>query len=109
MRKRDDRAGGLTLADLLGSSRIKYSPDAVLFLVPRPGKGPLPATCRPVSLRLAKGRDGMTCTTIPLLFEYTRYRFWEEGGAQIGKPHAGGSEPASTAAAQGVLVGDPEE
>jgi hypothetical protein len=109
VRKRDDRSGGLTLDDLLGSS-IKYSPDGVLFLEPRPSRGLLPEPSIPVTLRLAKGRDGMTCKAIPLVFEYTRYRFSEEGVAQAGKIRADSSaQPASTAVRQGFLVGDPEE
>jgi replicative DNA helicase len=78
--RKEGRTG--TAVDLLGSSRLAYAADAVLLLNPAEGGDAPGADTVPVTLTIAKGRDGTVRKEIPLLFEHARYRFRERGGDQ---------------------------
>jgi hypothetical protein len=70
---------GLELADLLGSGDLGYIAGTVMFLEPAKVNSDPAAAAVPVVVRIAKGRDGVTRTTVPLLFDHTRSRFREPG------------------------------
>jgi replicative DNA helicase len=74
VRKTDMPHHRLTLADVMGSSRIIYSADSVLLLEPSREQADGSSEI-PVTLRIAKGRDGVVRRDIPLIFEHTRSRF----------------------------------
>jgi hypothetical protein len=67
----------LTCDDFVGSTRLQYSADAIFML--EPGVAAPAADCVPVTVRVAKGRDGTVRTAVPLLFGHTRSRFREAG------------------------------
>lgn len=87
---RKNQLWGTQLADLMGSSRLGYGADAVLFLhtmtkdelnqhyefsndAPETRIEQMRGEGRsPLILRVAKGRDGMTLGDIPLEFQYRR-------------------------------------
>jgi hypothetical protein len=82
-------AGGadLGMADLLGSTHLKYAPDAVLFL--EAGNGTAPSTgVAPRVLAIEKGREGVEHARIPLAFDFRVYRF-REAAATAGVAAAG--------------------
>jgi hypothetical protein len=76
LRKADFSSEELLMEDLLGSARLAYGADTILLL-----HGSAAADhsidAVQVSLKLAKGRDGTTRTTIPLVFEHRVCRFRE--------------------------------
>jgi replicative DNA helicase len=81
------RASPLTLDDLMGSRRLGYGAEAVLLLDQAVPPVDAAAAVLPVTLRIAKGRDGVTRGDVPLLFEHACCRFREAGGASaLGAP-----------------------
>jgi replicative DNA helicase len=85
--RKDKSSAGLTVDDLLGSSRLSYSPDTILLLeqddhTARTTKGRVPMV-----INVAKGRDGTRRGRIPLLFDYEHYRYYEAA------PKAPGNKP----------------
>lgn len=79
VRKGESGRMELTTADLLGSSRLGYAPDAVLLLEQADGDANPAKSVVPLVLRIDKGRDRVTRTQIPLLFEHRLSRFRERG------------------------------
>jgi hypothetical protein len=75
VRKGDGNGSQLTIEDLMGSASTGYSADAVLLLETDQEDTAAPSV--PVRLRIAKGRDGVVRTTIPLIFHHTCSRFTE--------------------------------
>jgi hypothetical protein len=79
VRKPQGDRTGLSLDDLLGSSRLKYAADAVLLLE-RDGEARARAGhTAPLVLHVAKGRDGTTRQRLKVRFEYDTYQFLESG------------------------------
>ncbi|MBL8796946.1 MAG: AAA family ATPase [Planctomycetia bacterium] len=85
VRKGEPGRAELGLVDLMGSSRLGYSADAVLLLEADATRAATTDTA-PLHLRIAKARDGMARQVIPLHFDYTRYRFREPGTRQPASP-----------------------
>jgi hypothetical protein len=82
VRKGDSRRSRLTMEDLLGSTRLSYGADCILLLEPRGQEHDTHDKTVPLTLRVAKGRDGVTRTDIPLEFAYATYQFREANHTQ---------------------------
>jgi replicative DNA helicase len=75
IRKGEDTRRELTLEDIKGSGRIAFDADTVLLMMtPKSTDG---SATVPVTLRIAKARDGATRTDISLMFHHTVYNFTE--------------------------------
>jgi len=75
VRKGESGRTEISVSDLMGSARVGYSAECVLLL--EQAKEVADGPVVPVSLKVAKGRDGAVRTQIDLLFEHTRSRFRE--------------------------------
>jgi hypothetical protein len=98
LRKPEGSRGALTVYDLLGSARLGYAADAVLLM--EPAGDPTNPVAVPVTLRIAKGRDGMERQDLALTFEHTRSRFTQrqEDGGKSAKKQGQQQKQASKAA-----------
>jgi len=79
------------ISDLLGSRQYAYAAETILLLE---SNGLSTSGRVPVTLRVAKGREGITGTSIPLIFEPAISRF-SEGTAEPAKPAQGQGQAAS--------------
>jgi replicative DNA helicase len=77
VRKGEPGRSELWLDDLFGAGQIGYKADTALLLWQRPGADPSSPNV-PMTLRIAKGRDGVTRTDIPLIFHHTKSQFTDE-------------------------------
>jgi hypothetical protein len=98
LRKPDGNRSTLTISDLLGSARLGYAADSALLM--EPAGDPTNPDAVPVTLRIAKGRDGMQRQDLALSFEHTRSRFTErqDDGGKSAKNRVQQQKRASTLA-----------
>jgi hypothetical protein len=61
----------------MGSARLGYGAECVLLLE-QPREVDHASATVPLTLTVAKGRDGMMRSTIPLIFHHTQSRFIED-------------------------------
>lgn len=74
IRKSDSRKSALTVDDLLGSGRLASVASTVLLLEPNSAAGDSSERAA-MTLRVAKGRDGVRRGDYPLWFYFDKYRF----------------------------------
>lgn len=92
----------LTPDDLHGDSGLAYSAGTILFLEPDNGRAAGQHTA-PVTLSVAKGRDGVTRGRHPLDFAFTAYTFREAATTSPGPPvPAGGAAGSAKAKSKGA-------
>ena len=95
VRKGETGRTELGIADLMGSSRLGYAAEAILLMESETVDKAENAI--PVTLRIAKGRDGAARTQVQLLFEHTCYRFREappRRSSKTGKSAKDAKKPA---------------
>ena len=82
---KDKEDWGGELADVMGSARGSYTPDMVFLLNPGNNKNLKQSNENApgvlTKLKIAKGRDGVTKTTVDLIFWYTQSRFEENSSS----------------------------
>ena len=94
VRKGESGRTELNSSDLMGSARLAYSAESVLLLEPTKEGNEGPVV--PITLNIAKARDGSARTKINLLFEHTKSRFSEAPAPRSPKKGTKAKGPANT-------------
>ena len=90
---RKDTARELDLNDLKGDGRITSDADCVLLMYPANDRPDANSNFVPMTMRIAKGRDGVNRVDVPLWFDFEHYCFHGEDPSRTPRPSsAGGGE-----------------
>jgi hypothetical protein len=95
---------GLAVTDLLGSTGLGYSAQAVLFLEPHAVQGDDDDRV-PLRLSIPKGRDGVRRTELELILDPWRYRFYEPAAHAFRQGH----DRTGNASKRRRLAGSPSD
>jgi hypothetical protein len=80
---RKDEPQEITLNDLKGDGRMTSDADCVLLMFPSAGR-PASDHLRPMTIRIAKGRDGVNRSDILVNFDFEYFRFLECAASTAG-------------------------
>jgi len=83
---RKDTARELDLNDLKGDGRITSDADCVLLLFPATDRPDANSNFVPMTMRIAKGRDGVNREDVPLWFDFNHYCFHGEDPSRSPRP-----------------------
>jgi hypothetical protein len=93
---RKDAPGELEINDLKGDGRMTSDADCVLLMYPASDRPDPKAKSVPMTIQIAKGRDGVDRVDVPVWFDFRHYRFFDHD------PNHGGEEPSASSEANGA-------